>query len=370
MPKAAYDHADNEDGYIPEGILWRVRTTQATIRTSPSAVLAFKYCFTSLLDESQVPTLDEDRALNIWYDWQSDKWIENASDPRHWMYGRDLQLMFDFALRRPLLPENDFQEWMEDIGVNASLKTLNELTQSSNDRHRRVLHDIEIAISTSEAVLWSAKPASNFPLETQSMQAIDWPLPEENLRKMRRATTSLRGDKCSMEGPGLSSVFTASAHHVDEEGNIIDSYQSPTRANSVSRRPTILPNKLQVKTLSIQGEEDDGIKTVLVQGETIIDTPTTPRLSYAFLNVDTSSLPSPTECKYAVLGSTRLPDQDLYDLNRLSVSAENGFTQDLWGLTMTTKEAREKALELNLPCDYVEQKIRSYHPRRHSVKFV
>ncbi|MCJ1388146.1 Scaffold-type E3 ligase [Xylographa bjoerkii] len=44
-------------------------------------------------------------------------WVENAQDPVHWMTFESLPMLFRFALRRPLMPEQALIKRLDDIGV-------------------------------------------------------------------------------------------------------------------------------------------------------------------------------------------------------------------------------------------------------------
>ncbi|MCJ1384406.1 Scaffold-type E3 ligase [Xylographa soralifera] len=44
-------------------------------------------------------------------------WVENARDPIHWMTFENLPMLFRFALRRPLIPEQALIKFLDEIGV-------------------------------------------------------------------------------------------------------------------------------------------------------------------------------------------------------------------------------------------------------------
>ena len=61
-------------------------------------------------------------------------------------------------------------------------------------------------------------------------------------------------------------------------------------------------------------------------------------------------------------GTAGNPEAADYDV--LSISPEEGFSADLWGLKMPTQKARKLGLDIGLPNDYVYRRIRSDTPQR------
>ena len=111
--------------------------------TSP---LLFKYDFKGVLDDSQVPSLDPDRVSDINHKWLSTmfiQWVHNVQDSTHWMYRRDVNPMFKFALNRPLLPASVLHDWLTNNGVNANFDEFSNSTGSVQKRSRRMLHGRE-----------------------------------------------------------------------------------------------------------------------------------------------------------------------------------------------------------------------------------
>ncbi|KAL8793961.1 MAG: hypothetical protein Q9195_003474 [Heterodermia aff. obscurata] len=66
-------------------------------------------------------------------------------------------------------------------------------------------------------------------------------------------------------------------------------------------------------------------------------------------------------------GTAGYPEHCDYDL--LRASPEHGFSTDLWGLNLPTAKAKKLALDIGLPTDYVNRRIRSLTPlRQNSTK--
>lgn len=68
------------------------------------------------------------------------------------------------------------------------------------------------------------------------------------------------------------------------------------------------------------------------------------------------------EWEQSFSGTAGNPEHRDYDV--LSCSPEHGFSTDLWGLELPTATAKKLALDIGLPTDYVDRRIRSLTPVR------
>ena len=68
------------------------------------------------------------------------------------------------------------------------------------------------------------------------------------------------------------------------------------------------------------------------------------------------------EWEHSFSGTAGNPEHHDYDM--LSCSPEHGFSTDLWGLELPTATAKKLALDIGLPTDYVDRRIRSLTPVR------
>ena len=95
--------------------------------------------------------------------------------------------------------------------------------------------------------------------------------------------------------------------------------------------------------------------------------PQSPATSDHPLSVGSPVPPSPNrppDWASSMRGTAGRPFDDDYQSENLSVSPEQGNTNDLWGITMPTREARQLGAKIGLPGDFVNKRIRSVTPRR------
>ena len=131
-------------------------------------------------------------------------WVENAQDPTYWMTFENLPMLFRFALRRPLIPEQTLIKRLDEIGVMNYLPIADESEKDVvEERNVHAIEERVRHVSTKYIHRIPLGNASDGPLVTwvHDQPAMDSPAAKKTKRKVSFVLSSLsEGDQELIEG--------------------------------------------------------------------------------------------------------------------------------------------------------------------------
>lgn len=173
-----------------------------------------------------------------------------------------------------------------------------------------------------------------------------------------------------VDEPSANTILASAPRHPSEEQNQT-SGESTIKPDSLELTVEDKSNRLQQRPPQSTADAENAVEgsptayqprsgrcvTPTPAGASPASTiaPATPKVSHRL------------DWEHFVNGAAGRPCDDSYDPRKLSRSPDNGLSDNLFGLPMPTKQARELGQKINLPEGYAEHRIRSRTPRRLSA---